>query len=586
MSDNKKIPMGREEGLVTIERIHEQMETSGFYPYNLQSGWLPEPGGKAMQVFFEMVGTVDKKPYSPAVEALSEFFNSNDVITYLVDNACKENGNIIDSYFSSDQRSGVPIPRIKDQEALLNAINFIITIAPYFIENDLVGVPMSAYLVGIDPTLSGSALFRLPMFNKHMSDVLNEWNVYLASLESASGFTEEGKQWLSPSAKAQYDFPIWKKDQETLPYWKSWNRFFTREFENPEEVRPIADPDTNKTVCCPNDGSLFRWDEKIAEKDVFWFKDMKYSLSDILSSELPEQQAVIDEHNLVDMFKGGYIFQTYLNPYNFHRWWVPVNGKVLFDPLVIPGCFFSKLVIPDFGGATTASTPYLAEKNARGLIVLETEDYGNVCCLPLGMSEISTVIFDKAMLKNSSVKDVNVIKGQEMGMFAYGGSSFVILFQNLPGKKLVFENKDGEQYAKRPILPSGSSASGGNVTNIGSKIGEWKSYIDIRGVWKLAVGESRPENATMTIVQSQSDDIGETYTGTFTWDSEPVQYDFFTATVEKDEITIVRSITDNPNITSVATQTFVGQFTNETMNGKCRGLGLKAGTPWVAIRQS
>jgi phosphatidylserine decarboxylase len=46
---------------------------------------------------------------------------------------------------------------------------------------------------------------------------------------------------------------------------------------------------------------------------------MPYSLSDILSSPVKEQQAVIDEYNLVEVFNGGYVFQTYLNPYNFHR---------------------------------------------------------------------------------------------------------------------------------------------------------------------------------------------------------------------------------------------------------------------------
>ena len=84
---------------------------------------------------------------------------------------------------------------------------------------------------------------------------------------------------------------------------------------------------------------------------------MNYSLTYILSSPVPQQQALIDEYRVVDMVEGGTIFQTYLNPYNFHRWWAPVNGKVLFAPFTIPGCFFSKLVLPHFGGATTASLP-------------------------------------------------------------------------------------------------------------------------------------------------------------------------------------------------------------------------------------
>jgi phosphatidylserine decarboxylase len=196
---------------------------------------------------------------------------------------------------------------------------------------------------------------------------------------------------------------------------------------------------------------------------------MKYSLSDILSSSIPEQQAVIDEHNLVELFTGGSIFQTYLNPYNFHRWWCPANGTVLFKPFAIPGCFFNKLVIPDFGGATTASLPYLVQVNARGLIVFKTEDFGHVCCIPLGMSEISSIKFDSSLDAGT-----DVIKGRKMGMFGYGGSSFATIFENIPGKELVFENAAGKPYPKNPPLPKGSSGAGEFITLIGSQIGVWK----------------------------------------------------------------------------------------------------------------
>ena len=206
----------------------------------------------------------------------------------------------------------------------------------------------------------------------------------------------------------------------------------------------------------------------IAKKDVFWFKDMKYSLADILSSSDPKQQAIIDHYDLVNIFENGYIFQTYLNPYNFHRWWVPVNAKVMFDPLVVPGCFFNKLVLPDFGGATTASLPYLAEVNARGIIVFETEDYGRVCCIPLGMSEVSTIEFDSAMTKGATVT-----KGQEMGKFNYGGSSFAIIYERLPGKDIIFVDGQGNYYDQDPPQASSSSGSGGEATYIGSQIGVW-----------------------------------------------------------------------------------------------------------------
>lgn len=448
-------------------RMH--LRQSAAKPYAVESGWLPEPGSDSLRQFYALI--LDKKPrrYAPPVEALAKLFDESEVIGYLVEDACKQNLNIIEAHRRLGLNTdGVPVPRIRDKETLLHVFNELLTQAPAFINDDLVGLPFSAFVVGIDPTLSGTVLFRLPMFNEKMSAILQEWNAFLDTPASDVGFRVDGEQWLSDKAKEQYDFPIWKKDSETLPYWKSWNSFFTREFLDPAHVRPIADPDSNRTVICPNDGSLYRWRSDVARDDVFWFKDMPYSLSDMLSSPIGAQQEIIDRHKLLEMFEGGYVFQTYLNPYNFHRWWVPVNGRVLFDPLTIPGCFFSKLVIPDFGGATTASTPYLAQVNARGLVVFETEDYGNVCCMPLGMSEVSSVVFDGDIVRGAQVK-----KGQEMGTFQYGGSSFAVIYQKLPRKLLVFANAKGQLYPKDPTPAQGSSDTGSAVTNIGSQIGVW-----------------------------------------------------------------------------------------------------------------
>ena len=151
---------------------------------------------------------------------------------------------------------------------------------------------------------------------------------------------------------------------------------------------------------------------------------------------------------------------------------IPVNGKVLFDPLTIPGFYFSKLVLPDYAGATTASTPYLAQVNARGLIVIDTDDYGLVCCVPLGMSEVSTIAFNEKMVEGATVK-----KGQEMGMFNYGGSSFAILFQDLKDKRLVFMEADGTLYEEDPQSAASSAGAGGEPTWIGSQIGVWVDLV-------------------------------------------------------------------------------------------------------------
>lgn len=448
--------------------INSQIEESSHYPFNLQSGWLPHPSSKSLGVFLQKVKEMPSQPYAPCIQDLENLIKGNDVLTYLMADACNENSNILVNSEVDDNE--YKIPRIESIDDFLDTLNKLLTVAPQFIDYDLVGLPFSAYVVGIDPTLSGRTLFGLPQFNQAMKKILNYWATsFLEKSDSNVGFRIDGEGWLSSTAKQQYQFGMWKKDNETLPYWNSWDSFFTRTFQNPEMARPVAEKTSNQIVVSANDGSLFRWNEDIVTKDVFWFKDMQYSLSDIFSSQDPAQQKIMDDNNLVGLFTGGSIFQTYLNPYNFHRWWCPVNGTVMFDPLVIDGCYFNKLVIPDYGGATTASLPYLVQVNARGLMVIKTEDYGYVVCIPLGMSEVSSIGFNGAMKANATVS-----KGQEMGMFHYGGSSYVLIFQKLPGKRLIFQNAAGVVYPQQPVLPKGSASTGGNVTLIGSQIGKWE----------------------------------------------------------------------------------------------------------------
>ncbi len=454
----------------SIDHIHAQMSANPQFPFDVLSSWLPKPTSLAMKTFFEQTIGAPSEPRAPSVQAMDDFLSSNPVLTYLIEDACKQNSNIFDSH--PDGEDVANFPRIASKDDLLNAFNTLLTHAPQYVESELVGLPYSALVVGIDPTQSGMALFRLPMFNEKMSGIFDDWFIYLGSEKSNWIFGKEGEQWLSPVAKASYQFEVWAKDSETLPYWSSWNSFFTRQFKDRDGSRPIAAPKDNATVVSANDGSLFRWDENIAPTEAYWFKDMLYSLSDILSSPVPDQQEILDKHDVVALFENGSIFQTYLNPYNYHRWWCPVNGEVLFDPLVVPGNFFDKLVIPDFGGATTASLPYLAQVNARGIMVIKTPDFGYVGCIPLGMSEVSSIVFDKKMFGTPDVD-----KGQEMGKFEYGGSSYALIFQKIPGKRLMFQNAAGEVYQKRPVLPKGSASTGGNVTLIGAQIGKWEDVV-------------------------------------------------------------------------------------------------------------
>ncbi len=452
-----------------VDAIHDQMDANPHYPFNVLSAWLPHPSHPAMAKFLKSVLEAKPTEWAPSVKAMDKLLTDDPALSFLINDACRANGTLVATQESAAEEDKVHLPPIASKDDLLKLFNTLLTTTPQYVDDALVGLPFSALVVGIDPTLSGMTLFRLPMFNERMAAILNDWHTYLGSSASNWVFAKEGEQWLSPQAKQSYQFEDWQTDNSEPPYWDNWNNFFTRQFKDRDRLRPIAAPDDNQIVISANDGSLFRWDDNLAPQEVYWFKDMAYSLEDILSTSNPKDQKTIDDHRLLELFTDGTIFQTYLNPYNFHRWWCPVNAKVLFDPITVPGDYFNKLIIPDYAGASTASLPYLVQVNARGLIVFETDDYGYVCCIPLGMSEVSSIAFDSEMTAGKEVT-----KGKEMGKFQYGGSSYVMIFQKLPGKKLLFYSGSGEIYDKRPVLPKSSAGTGGNVTLIGSQIGKWE----------------------------------------------------------------------------------------------------------------
>lgn len=76
----------------------------------------------------------------------------------------------------------------------------------------------------------------------------------------------------------------------------------------------------------------------------------------------------------------------------------------------------------------------------RGLVVIDTDEFGLVAVLPVAMCQISSVVFAESIKVGAVVK-----KGDRMGCFRFGGSDVVMVFQK--GIKLnltVPQNSNGE----------------------------------------------------------------------------------------------------------------------------------------------
>ena len=101
-------------------------------------------------------------------------------------------------------------------------------------------------------------------------------------------------------------------------------------------------------------------------------------------------------------------------------------------------------------------------------------DIGYVTCIPIGMAEVSSIVFSKGIAVGQHVE-----KGQEIGYFKFGGSSsFAIIFEDVSKYKkiLTFAADHGlggsqsKQFPTDPPLPNAEGTAGIRVY-VGMQIG-------------------------------------------------------------------------------------------------------------------
>ena len=309
-----------------------------------------------------------------------------------------------------------------------------------------VGVPIYLLLDIPSNTAAAYDLFRLPAFNEALRALLNYWGEYLSdpNRDSNSSLNTGERGWFSAAGIKKLSeqgripdepngfirtYVTPNADPEQGFGFKSWDEFFVRKFQ--PGARPLDipdDPEIAATVihsAC--ESTVLRISTRVKKDDQFWLKGQPYSLYDML----------IDE-GLAEQFEDGTIYQAFLGPQDYHRWHAPVDGKI-FGACVIQGSYYA--VIPDAGaeigdpdlkagdprGALIRSQPFLSLSATRAIILIEADNplIGLMCFVGIGMCEVSSCeLSDK--VKNKK----NVKVGDELGMFHFGGSSHVLIFNS------------------------------------------------------------------------------------------------------------------------------------------------------------
>lgn len=230
----------------------------------------------------------------------------------------------------------------------------------------------------------------------------------------------------------------WYEDPKN---WKTFNQFFSRYLKSSDQ-RPIADANDNSIVNSPAD----------AQPQGIWQIDDKSNIIQkqgvpIKSGTLNSIEKLIGEESSYEKeFTNGSFTHTYLDVNDYHRYHFPISGTVK-EVRIIPGqnaagCILTwdtinKRYVYD------ASVPGWQSIETRGCVIMETDDFGLVALLPLGMSQVCSVNFEKNIQVGTKVK-----KGDMLGYFLFGGSDFMMIFQKKAGFKMDIAKDEKSSYKK------------------------------------------------------------------------------------------------------------------------------------------
>jgi len=227
--------------------------------------------------------------------------------------------------------------------------------------------------------------------------------------------------------------------------WKTFNQFFARNLKSPNE-RPIAEPDNNKVVVSAAD----------AQPQGVWAID---SNSMIIEKEgvVVKSGTLYNVKNLIgkdseyaDSFANGTFTHSFLDVGDYHRYHFPLSG-VVKEMRIISGESVS-------GGYTTwepensrykfdASSVAWQAIETRGCVILETQEYGLVALLPIGMWPVSSVNFESGLQVGDKVS-----KGDMLGYFLFGGSDFITIFQDKAQFVLDAPKKEEKDLYKHQLM--------------------------------------------------------------------------------------------------------------------------------------
>jgi phosphatidylserine decarboxylase len=195
-----------------------------------------------------------------------------------------------------------------------------------------------------------------------------------------------------------YDLDVDEFAKKPLAF-KTFNEFFYRALK--PAVRPIVTGE--RIAALPADGRHLAFQDMDAAAG-FYAKGQKFSL-----------ELFLGDAALAAEFAGGSLLISRLCPVDYHRFHFPVAG-VPGEPRLINGWLYSVSPV-----ALRQNLAYLWE-NKRRVTLVDSPVFGRVAVCEIGATMVGSIF-------QTFTPGRAVAKGEEKGLFKFGGSCVVTIFQ-------------------------------------------------------------------------------------------------------------------------------------------------------------
>lgn len=192
----------------------------------------------------------------------------------------------------------------------------------------------------------------------------------------------------------------------------SYNAFFTRKIK--AEQRPINDQ--KNVLISPSDGKVTAY--PITQKGRFWIKHTQYTAAQLLKDE-----------RLAEHYMGGWIYVIRLTVDDYHRYCYVADGRKSRQRKI-------RGVLHTVNPVANDYYP-IYKMNSREYCLLKTKELGTILLMEVGALMVGKI-------NNHEEDSAQVKRGDEKGMFEFGGSTIVVMTEPgmaEPDKDIIHNTK-------------------------------------------------------------------------------------------------------------------------------------------------